>query len=293
MTEVPPADVPSFQRPEGLLAHYTRAEVAFEHVLPTGKLQLSRYGDMRDPTENKDLFPAMTWRGEHSQEHALEVYAAVFDTIKTIRDSMRVLSLTLDEVGERWDTFACCWARPRMWEQYGDVHRGVCLVFNADRLRMAFDAQKPPQTGRHEPTIFMGSVTYTHCGIAESAFRTIADPDVFDSGRRREAVARLIDAHYDDVYLLKTDDWAAEHEYRIVLRSESPAYAYVEYRNALQAVIVGERFSEWQLAGAQELCKRAGVPLRRMLWDKGRPYALDTATPAKRQRPGPTVDWDQ
>ena len=49
-------------------------------------------------------------------------------------------------------------------------------------------------------------------------------------------------------------------------------------RDALVAVIVGERFPEWQRAGASELCDVAGVPLSRMHWEHGRPFVLNAPT---------------
>jgi hypothetical protein len=47
----------TLNKPEGLLAHYTSAGVAFEHVLPTHCLRMSPYRYMRDPIENKDIVP--------------------------------------------------------------------------------------------------------------------------------------------------------------------------------------------------------------------------------------------
>jgi hypothetical protein len=52
-------------------------------------------------------------------------------------------------------------------------------------------------------------------------------------------------------------------------------YVYVGFRDALAAVIVGERFPDWQIPGAAEVCERAGVKLRLMHWENGRPFALD------------------
>jgi len=37
-----------------LLYHYTRAENALDHILPSGALRLNAYRHMRDPLENKE-----------------------------------------------------------------------------------------------------------------------------------------------------------------------------------------------------------------------------------------------
>lgn len=262
----------TFARPEGLLAHYTSAAVVFEHVLPTGEIRLSRYGNMRDPAESQDLRLAMGFSGDRTDEEADRASGDLLVTVKEVRDSMRVLSLTREVPGAQ-DTFGCCWARPRMWEQYGDVHRGACLVFDGGRLRNAIHGQMPEQMSPREPPLFMDSVRYTPAGIASSSVVGISDDDIFDSNRVRAAVAGYINAHYDDFYLLKADDFASEWEYRVVLRGDEEEYAYVDYRNALVAVVVGLHFPEWQLPGAALRCESAGVELRRMHWEGGWPFA--------------------
>ena len=126
----------------------------------------------------------------------------------------------------------------------------------------------------------MGPVRYTPGGIADSlAVGTIVGDDAMFSDTRA-AVARHIDGHYADFYLLKSDDWASEYEYRVLLASDTgEPYAHVDYRDALVAVVVGYRFSPFQLAGAQLLCDQRGVQLRRMWWEGGTPFALGRRPP--------------
>ena len=40
-------------------------------------------------------------------------------------------------------------------------------------------------------------------------------------------------------------------------------YAFIEYRDALVGVVVGERFPDWQFAGIREICDEA--LMRRMI----------------------------
>jgi hypothetical protein len=54
----------NFQRPEGLLAHYTDAAAAFEHILPERQLRMSAYHTMRDPVESQDILPMISWMGD-------------------------------------------------------------------------------------------------------------------------------------------------------------------------------------------------------------------------------------
>src|SRR5215211_4948838 len=257
-----------FGGPEGLLAHYTKAAVTFEDILPTGKLRMSPYRKMRDPAENQDLLPGTAFFGERSDEEALGAVFGVAGLIKEVRDSVRVLSFTHDAplVGRTFPTFAASWARPRMWEQYGDDHRGACLVFDADRLEEALQrefARQAPEAPYH-----LGNVVYTPGGIAESELQRIIDDRIFDAEHRHQAVADYIDRHNEDFFFLKTDDWATEYEYRAVFQRPDDDYAFVGYGDALVAVIVGYAFPPWQRPGAREACAEAGIELHRMRWKR-------------------------
>ena len=75
---------------------------------------------------------------------------------------MHLLSLSGDaEDRGEFPGFDCCWSRPRMWEQYGDVHRGACLLFDRTRLERAIREQWPDE-GRYSD-----KVDYAREGSAE------------------------------------------------------------------------------------------------------------------------------
>jgi Protein of unknown function (DUF2971) len=248
----------TFTKPENLLAHYTTPAVAFEHVLPERRLRMSPYRVMRDPAENKDIVPGTAFRGD--QPDAEQGWAAAVTGIKRIRDDCRVLSLTRDATDQ--GVYGSCWARPRMWEQYADIHRGACLVFDRERFVGIMRAELN-QVG----SFWLDEVRYTAAGIADSAARNIIDERIFDPEQRSRAVAEFIVQNSDEFFFLKSSDFESEHEYRAVLMAGRGEYAYVGLRGALVAVIVGEHFPDWQVPGAAEVCDEAGVKLRRMHWE--------------------------
>ncbi len=196
----------SFHDRRDLLAHYTTASAAFEHIVPSGELRLSPYRYMRDPAENKDVIPGTAFWGDRPDAEA--GWLATVAEIKRIRDGCRVLSMT-DDVAESLDNFGSCWARPRMWEQYADAHRGVCLVFHRERLIEALHREL-----ESVGSFFRGSVRYTPAGIADSEINTIVDDRIFDPAQRGRAIDKYIDLNWSELFFLKSDDFASEHEYR-------------------------------------------------------------------------------
>lgn len=264
--DCPGFEIPTFERPEGLLAHYTTAETAFAKILPETRLRMSPYRLMQDPVENKDLRPVFTYYGSR-QRGADEAFEFLLTRIKDHRDRARLISFTQD-VEQTDSTHGCSWARPRMWEQYADTHTGVCLVFDGRALEASIRRQLGTD-GWH-----LGPVAYTDAGIAESDIDVFTDDRVFDGDARDEAVSDFIERYHGDFFFLKTRDWSTEHEVRLVQVDVGDDYGFIDYGDSLRAVILGEQFSPWQDPGAEAACDRAGVELRRIKWINGSPFAL-------------------
>lgn len=258
----------TFTKPEGLLAHYTTADVAFGSILPEAQLRMGPYSEMRDPVENKDLLPMLTYYGDPAD--ADQVWAYLLARIKSYRDSARVLSFTAEaDAEESGNPLDCCWARPRMWEQYADTHAGVCLVFDRTALEKALRSQLDERGN----TYYLGPVKYSAAGIADSPIGTFTDDRLFDGERRDEVIADFVEGHHEDFFFLKSTDWTTEYEYRAVQLDVEESYGSLSYGDSLRAVVLGERFAQWQEPGAREVCKSVGIDLRRILWWNGRPMA--------------------
>jgi hypothetical protein len=258
------------------LAHYTRAETAFSRILPKGRLLMNPYAKMRDPFENKKpMFrsASMTSATPDSKEAHLELFWKVQREVSKSRDLQRLLSFTQDdprEGGPGEKPFRCAWARPRMWEQYAENHRGVCLLFDRDELIETL-RQELGRDGQY----LDGAVTYTVGGFGTSAAAMI-NLDGFDEETLEDDVGRHVVRHSRDFFFLKTEDWATEFEYRFLFRAADynplQYLKLVSFRNALRYVVVGEAFPSWQIASARVVAEEAGVELRFMTWELGRPY---------------------
>jgi hypothetical protein len=266
----PPADI---AQPGRWLAHYTSAATAFEYILPTRRLRLSPYRLMRDPVENKDPLIGTAYFSEDVEKpdpaRPARSLSEANRQVKNIRDGMRLLSLTrdMDSPPGAFLSLGCCWARPRMWEQYADLHRGVCLVFEQDALIAAVTAELGADK------VFTGPVLYTPAGPAQSESRFIVDDRLFDDDQREQAVLDHISKFREDFFFLKNDDYASEREFRMVLAAVEQEYAYAAYGDALQAVIFGEKFPDWQVRGAVEICEGAGAEARKLVWSNGTAFA--------------------
>jgi hypothetical protein len=249
------------------LYHYTDREAAFEHILPRREIRFSPYTRVHDPLENQPWRFSGSYVGEdQSPEKAFSVFHAHAMTIWNIA---KLVALTDDAPEEPTDSeaakrFRRGWARPRMWDRYAEHHRGVCLVFDRERLATNLAAALQAQGF---PSPYHRRVDYS-----DDASPFNVDLNSLPSDVTPRYVADFIEDHHDSLFFLKKTDWATECEYRFVVTTPGDDYLLVDYGDALTAVIAGEQFPPWQRAGAIELCQVAGADARRVDWSQGWPY---------------------
>lgn len=255
----------------GNLYHYTTAESAFEHILPSGRLRMSSYGRMRDPLENRELSFASASETTPTDAEVQFLSHAAWH-IDRVRRRMLLLSFTIDAkrgYRKRDEPFMRGWARARMWEQYAANHTGVCLIFCRDSVVQAITTSL-----NAAGLVLEGNVEYLPRGFADTDASKL-DLSAFNPNDLPRLAAFVREQHRA-LFFTKTLDWEGEHEYRIVHSpGDEPTepYVFVPLGDPLPigGVILGERFPEWQLIAAQAACERASAPLYRLTWRGGVP----------------------
>jgi hypothetical protein len=254
------------------LCHYTTAETAFQYILPSGKLRMSPYARMRDPLENRELFIEVD---RLAGEEDGKLWHTVCDLVKRIRDRTRLLCFTVDAdesdgYTEADAPFMEGWSRARMWEHYADTHAGVCVVFDRERALGHLRAELN-QLG----SFTADKVVYTAQGFSDTRASTLI-LDQFRDNVNTAASSYVVN-HDKDLFFTKTLDWRSEYEFRVTLfpGQINDDFVFVSYGGAesVVAVILGERFPQWQLPAAKSVCEKAAVALGQVKWEAGMPFA--------------------
>jgi hypothetical protein len=76
------------------------------------------------------------------------------------------------------------------------------------------------------------------------------DPEILAHEQPGRAVRDYIKTNRDAYFFLKSDDFATEHEYRVLLADGDGDHISIEYSDSLVGVVLGERFPAWQEPGA-------------------------------------------
>jgi Protein of unknown function (DUF2971) len=233
---------------------------------------------MRDPRESKDLRPEMRADGRRVWTSRNMVrFASVLQKSVDVKKQVKVLSLTEDDVSVRPPEeaiFGRGFAHPRLWEQYADNHRGICLCFDRQTLvkRMRREVKKRGER------LWYGPVAYRDGPIKPEAY-TFSEREFYDYCDE-EIIDRLITANRRELFFTKTKDWQTENEFRFVVPSIGTDPLPVFIRDALRVVLLGELTSEHYTPAILALLGKEGVAelnirVLRLQWQDGAPFLRD------------------
>lgn len=254
--------------------HYTSGPIALEEILTHKKLKLSPFCDTHDPREAKD------WRFSFmSSEKRLRLTDtssegswAKFEqanirstelTTKAKRES-KLLCTTLDDrdaQSAESTLYARGFTRARMWAQYADRHKGVCLAFR----RRLLDEQITKQVDSDH--VYSSPVRYSD----EETGEFVLNYDSIETKSLEDALTEHLAKYRNDLFFHKVKDWESENEYRwLVVTPGNAEPNYVDCSASLCGVILGVDFPEVYDVLVRKLCGEH-VAIQRLGYHNGYP----------------------
>jgi DUF2971 family protein len=255
------------ETPGEWLYHYTTLEKALIHILPTQRLRLSPFSQMRDPREHKQWFPpsAGFWNDDIDEDAFMRGNAVVSARLNLLRDEFKLLSLTIDSEHADEDVYGRGFARSRLWEEYAGGGSGVCLVLRKDEALRAI----PPQLdalGRaaHDAVHYVNGPIHTDIMINFQ--------EIF-SGQVDAAADRIAKNYLKKLFLTKNTEWESEREYRFVVRSPAK-YEYVDVSSSLAAVCRGPESARDADHALRHFANELDIAIGFVQWDHNDPMLL-------------------
>lgn len=170
------------------------------------------------------------------------------------------------------DIFKRGYCKPRMWAQYGDGHRGVCLIFRTNQFLDATRARFNESTPR-----LYGAVQYVNRPIVPNLFsldeqQYTIDLESFETVGRDQYLLQHVVAHRNRLFFEKMTDWENEREWRIVALVSSEDEVYVPFQNSLAGVMFGESVSEETMRDLMEAAKKYSPWFMGLKWRNCSPW---------------------
>jgi hypothetical protein len=272
------------QRP---LFHYTKPDVALDHVLPEGRLRLTAPVGLNDPFESGRL---ETMIGNDAPPPGGRVGHVFPEASELMRNRCRLTCLTLSGSYDQGpDGFGDGFAKARMWAQYADLHKGVCIALDQERLRSSAEAAAAANGLR----LYEGAIRYGVGSAIGSPGRSPLLPLVVPSSRADD-LPRLFEEWFPVLahryYFTKAPDWSTETEYRFLMHGDVKEYEYIDVRSAVKAIFCGPQFPDPRLP---DVC--AQYP---ELAEAGRVYKIRWSNsvaipcPVNGDGTGPPTSWE-
>ncbi|MDG9882801.1 DUF2971 domain-containing protein [Pseudomonas sp. GD04058] len=254
------------------LYHYTSAGKAIDYILKSRTLRLSPYTGTNDPKERKGwLFDFGTNEGRDLGRYSRDEYSSWLSG--EFKSKTLVTCLTRDtgplSGNHVVDIFKRGYCKPRMWAQYADDHKGVCLVF----LRECLNEKVNKQVGRRYP-LLSGAVQYVDRGVARpfEDQSYLINVDVLEAEGKEAYFARHLQTHYQRLFFEKMTDWKDECEWRWVAFSGSAEPIDVKFGDALVGVVYGEDTSPEDRQKILELNSGKGIQHEGLKWKNCSPW---------------------
>ena len=221
------------------LYHYTRQATA-KLIAENLRLRFAPYTETNDPKENKDWRFWLAGSDEDLRQSLSNDVSASFS--RALKGVTRVACFCTDSAPLTGDPIRDIsnrgLAKPRMWQQYGENHEGVCFVFDRAGLAKAIAEQVP-----NPSAVYSGEVSYV-----DRLFVTDLDRGEFGinvTELKRIGLDLYVGQHahfyHRPLFFEKLTDWRQEREFRWVVLCRSKQDVLIDVSQCLVGVVFGQK----------------------------------------------------
>ncbi len=224
------------------LYYYCKLSTALEFILPQKQLLLSPLAQTNDPRENKTFL--FTFGSDERED--VGIFELSERYCKILRDDCKVLCFSQD-----YKKYRGCHLS-KMWAQYGDNHKGICLELNMDKF-IAENADKID-------TNLFRKIHYSEFDF----LRHSTQPHINYDELRRQGEVKYIREHLRNeninfFYFTKNDEWESEAEYRLLHFSDNPEKEYCSIKDSLELIHLGVDFHQSYIPAIKNLCSKQQI----------------------------------
>ena len=259
---------------KNLLFHYTSYLSALSIVIGNN-LRMNSLSKMNDPLEYGKVYTGFQIWGNQTNEEIMELHHQLSTANDNRNSFIRLLSFSVDDLHFDDEVFRKevfynnslnhGWARTRMWAQYADAHKGICLIFNKDK--MITYLEQIPNT-----KAVTGKIKYSN---DFSEFNEAMTPTLTEDGINKDFSNFFMEDDKKRFLFQKCDDFLAEQEYRLVLISKSfekdKPYIF-DFKDSLEGIIISNLFDlDNNFAALSKAAEINNLPIFFIEWKHGTP----------------------
>lgn len=211
---------------DDFLFHYTKMETALEHILSTRLILAKSVAQMNDLADTAKRSHSMMLNFK-CKEKANEIVNDYMEYEKKLGPKETKLICFSETISNDRTQFG--YMKHRMWAQYGQGYKGVCLVFSKRSILQ--EAEKNFQRSMFAS----GAVEY---GPIDG------EPIIARLGRQEGGLApSRFRLPYRQMFFSKDCDWKQESEWRIVISDSPEGRTYFQFTQPV-GVILGPKLAK-------------------------------------------------
>ena len=262
-----------FEDQDRFLYHYTSANTALEYILKNKQLMLDRYINTNDPKETKTWqFAISTNEKRDLSGYCLNELSERFTRVLKHRTNLVCFSQDSTLTGDHTiDMYARGFGKSRMWAQYADNHKGVCLIFKKEELCKAVKNQFAGDKFLvySEPVIYEDRLIWE---VNEPPHGFVIDVDYLEKFGFYKYVKAHFKRYYKALFFEKVKDWSSENEFRVVIFGEKEETFYLNIDGAMAGVVFGTDCTEEDIKLAVAACDGEKTQFQQIVWKNCAPW---------------------
>lgn len=258
-----------------MLFHYTSLETALEFILSDKQLKFSSFKRVDDPCEKGIRNISVNWSSTDNIDETKIDSVHYHNLINNIRlneskllcfsKNARDIDISGSKVLDLDKYYRTGFFKPRMWAQYGQKNRGICIAFSRESMVQEVKEQYPYSK------FYRGEIKYTD-SIQETrkAYHLQANTNLINDFRNF-----FIDSHLstyrNEFFFTKNTDWKDENEYRLLLINESNE-CYLNIEKSIRAIFCGIDFPSAYMSSLKNLVRFMDIDIFRLVINDGIPH---------------------
>jgi len=247
-----------------LLYHYTSLSTCIENILGKKLFKFSPVEKMNDPKESDFTIVLHNKIFKYDNINVDLLY-------EYFQRRTKIACFTIDNpksyktTDEQNPFKGKAFNHPRMWAQYGENHKGVCLIFDLESISKKVQSLE-------QIKVIQDRVIYSEKYLMELLDEE--DPYWINTEQLEQLgiekyYLKHVMANKRIYYFRKHLDWKDESEYRIVLINDSENERLIDIGDCLKALIIGSKTPKPYFESLSSLCDAFDISLFQMNWKNG------------------------
>jgi hypothetical protein len=257
---------------DDIIYHYTKSSTAVDYILYNNKLRFSSRMNSIDPIEKEILKHVKIGTGgfaPYSEENEKEltdndeIATQLHQDLKRKAHSYQQICFCKNKLDrgvfyrfiDQAEEFG--FTKPRMWDQYADSYRGVCIAFSKDKLL---------EKNKH--------LNYIDSDINYKSYKELKEKNNYVhilKANEKEYRSEIFKKLEGDIFI-KHKDYEGENEYRICVtkkvNDEFSDEIFLDVKDCIEAIIISSYANEHQRVTLKKYALENDIPYFLVIWDE-------------------------